>query len=1116
MLGRVHAVVGRDVLPTPLSQFFFGFTPYEGKFVIRTLFALTALLGAGWAASADEFQSREMPPIGTFVPRLHEAHALPNGDIVLIEGNDSNRSRLSRFDANGQLLATVPLRKSRFGIAITPDGELVSAECHDGDVAAHAASGSMRWRFDSASLDAALGSVADCYFEGVTAKVGLDRESGLWALANSRSLSYSRADSGPEVIYDLAHIVSADFRAERLFAWPSRDGVLVSSATDSQTHQLAALTSQGQLAWRFISPTVNPTETGWQVAHVITATPNDGGALAIVDLIYQDGGFNLSLPETLAIRIAVLDVDGEVRWQQQLDEADPAAPSAQFPVAAHLFNDGSFALSTYSGRRLHTRRFDVQGQLLSERRDTLAGRPRCEFAEAQSAHWMVCEDGARSFALSLEDPARIELSSAPFNDAVRRADGSVLAIFGDHSPYALQRFVGTSPVTSFTLTAPPGDIAPNVYSPSAELALADGDLVLLNSEQLRRIGPAGEVRWTRPLNDITGFNLIAGANTQLLLIANQVCSVLSNPDRKLLCFDQSSGQQVFLRRLPGPAGESVRVVMRDAGLELMFRDSARHVHHWLLSPQNVLLFSRDLGLGEIAWLDADIALARSFEGQPALIHSDRNAPEAVRIELPGGSALAYEPIVAHVNNSDWLSVATSISNGISSMHVRRYDANLMLQWSRSIVGAIGLRADAGGLISADASGIRVLIRDAAGNDFAHFLDAATGNSSAAPIAINASDASVLPGPDGTFGVLSSTNGTIAWRVLDANGMPRSAAAWRCPDFCSTLLSRTEAGTLSVVAGPARVDGGIQGLSLLTLADAFAPRNAPVADDGAIAGVFTAVNETNRGYVIDWLPSSRTLFVARFAGDTSSATIRQLLDWETMQGTVNAGASEVVLTRYRSANGRFAATDDAPTTAFGSATFRFDGCDRAELTMTGNETFPAPERVQLIRSGPRLKACNLLAGGSIAAEAERPARGGFDARQSGAWIAPGANDQGILAGVLPATADANGVFFAPWFTYWPDAGNNSGTANRHWLTLQAALTPASNGSVELTIFRATAGSYGAIRPSNTYRVGTATWTLTDCEHATLSYQFDADESAQPYSGRSGVQNYARPGACSGGP
>ena len=378
MLGRVHAVVGRDVLPTPLSQFFFGFTPYEGKFVIRTLFALTALLGAGWAASADEFQSREMPPIGAYVPRLHEAHALPNGDIMLIEGTGSNRPRLARFDGNGQLLATVPLRKSRYGIAVTPENDFVSAEClyGNGDVAAHATSGSMRWRFDSASLDAALGSVAECYFEGVTAEIGLDRESGLWALANSRSLSHSRADSGPELLFDLAQIVSADFRAERLFAWPSRDGVLVSSTIDSQTHQLAALTSQGQLAWRFIAPTVNPTRSGWQVAHAITATPNDSGALAIVDFINQDAVFNSSLPETLAISIAVLDAHGEVRWQQQFDEADPAAPNALFPVAAHLFNDGSFAFSTYLAPQLHTRRFGAQGQLLSERRDSVAGRPR--------------------------------------------------------------------------------------------------------------------------------------------------------------------------------------------------------------------------------------------------------------------------------------------------------------------------------------------------------------------------------------------------------------------------------------------------------------------------------------------------------------------------------------------------------------------------------------------------------------------------------------------------------------------------------------------------------------------------------------------------------------------
>ncbi|MBI2396934.1 MAG: hypothetical protein HYV17_04000 [Xanthomonadales bacterium] len=1066
--------------------------------IVSSGLCCAVLLAAATLARAHEFDTWTLAHTGTGVPvaELNQAIALDNGDIVLHESSAQHISRYSRFDASGRIQGATSFRDERFVLGTSNANGLVSAVCNSRDISEHSADGQLRWRFVPTAWR------LDCDWIEPQWQTGIDRDGRLW-VGRHRTAGTVHAESGQVGHLDFAQTVAADTTELRLFAWPSRSGAVLAAGSASAP-QFAAIDATGSVLWRHQLPAPSATNAEWELRHELFATSNRSGAVALTDFVGQwyDNDIMSYSFETLGVHIAVLDSSGRLIWRRDANE-----DSWTWPVAQHLFDDGTLAVMTLPGLRM--RLFAADGSLLTDHTDGEMSWGGCHFVAPRGRHWAICTDYFRlNKAISLDGGSSRVLTSIGIEHLVRRTDGSALIFEKSTPPFTAEVFDGSNASTMIDFTNPNG-MGDSLASPMANRALANGDQLLLLLDGLSRVNRAGDVLWTRPLPNTYGTNvrggLIAGDQPQLLLVADQVCLVRSDPQRRVLCYQQDTGNQSLSRLLSGTATEKVWVIARNGALELLFRDAWSHVQHWLLSLGGELLMSRDLGAGTTVWLDADGALAqRQQDG--ALITSDLEAAAPVVHPLPADSPLRTEQIVNRIDRSTWLSLGSPATSGATSVQVRVHDASFRQIWLRDFPVAPGALT----LVSTDAEYVKLMLRDSTGARQMQFLSATTGEPVAPALAMPNLGV-MLRGPAGAFGMMYGDRGTIVWRTWDALGRELGAHAWRCPKDCGSGAATTDGGRLYGFTS------GLNGTSALTLEDAFAPRRAPHGDDGAIAGVFTAANETNRGYVIDWLPSSRTLFVARFAGDTSNATRRELLDWETMQGTVSAGASEITLSRYRTADGRFAAADDATTTHVGSATFRFDGCDAAELVLTDTSgAQPVTEVVQLLRSGPRMVPCALLDGTQIAAQATRPARGGFDTRQSGAWVAAGASDQGLLAAVLPATADGDGVFFAPWFTYWTDAGANPGTANRHWLVLQGALTPASNGSAALTIYRATAGSYGSVRPSDTHRIGTATWTLVDCEHATLDYQFDPGELARPYAGRSGVQFYARPGACSGGP
>lgn len=1079
--------------------------------IISTGLCCAVLLSTSTLAMAHEFDAWTLAQTGVPVARLNKAIALDNGDIVLQESSAQNIYRYSRFDASGRLQGASLFRDVRFVLGTSNANGLVSAGCNSGDISEHSADGQLRWRFAPPAggfVPWHVGLRCEQWFEPQL-QSGIDRDGRVWSWTSEPWIVGTvHAESGQVGRLDLAPTVAGNYA--HLFAWPSRSGAVVAADRWSAS-QFAAIDATGSVLWRHQLPALSTTHFGWDLRHELLATSNRSGAVALTDFVVQYdyiwGHFDY---ETLGVHIAVLDSSGSLIWHHDADEGRLTRL-----VAQHLFDDGTLAVLTQprtpngTQHGLRMRLFAADGALLTDHTDDAVSW--CHVVAPRSRHWAICTTyGQLNKAISLDDGSSRVLTSGGIEHIVRRSDGSALIFEKSTPPFTAEVFDGTNASTMIDFTN--RNAMSDVHaSPIASRALANGDQLLLSSSRLSRFNHSGDMLWTRPLPNTYGTSvpggLIAGDQSQLLLVADHVCFVRSDPKRRVLCYHQDTGNQSLSRLLSGTATEKAWVIARNGALELLFRDAASHVQHWLLSLGGELVMSRDLGAGAAVWLDADGALAQRHPDS-ALITSDFDAAAPVVHALPADSPLRAEQIVDRIDRSAWLSLGftTPWWGGPTSVQVRIHDASFRQRWLRDFPVA----PDALTLVSTDADYVKLMLRDSTGARQMQFLSATTGETVAPALAMPYPGV-MLRGPAGAFGLTYADRGTIVWRTWDALGRELGSHAWQCPGDCEPGAATTDGGRLDVIVS------GLGGPFALALEDAFAPRRAPNGDDGAIAGVFTAANETNRGYVIDWLPSSRTLFVARFAGDTSNATRRELLDWETMQGTVSAGASEITLSRYRTADGRFAAADDATTTHVGSATFRFDGCDAAELVLTDTSgAQPVTEVVQLLRSGPRMVPCALLDGTQIAAQATRPARGGFDTRQSGAWVAAGASSQGLLAAVLPATADGDGVFFAPWFTYWTDAGANPGTANRHWLVLQGALTPASNGSAALTIYRATAGSYGPVRPSNTHRIGTATWTLVDCEHATLDYQFDPGELARPYAGRSGTLNFSRPGACSGGP
>jgi hypothetical protein len=284
---------------------------------------------------------------------------------------------------------------------------------------------------------------------------------------------------------------------------------------------------------------------------------------------------------------------------------------------------------------------------------------------------------------------------------------------------------------------------------------------------------------------------------------------------------------------------------------------------------------------------------------------------------------------------------------------------------------------------------------------------------------------------------------------------------------------------------------------------LAPLLRTRADQPGVRGAWAAPYMGGQGFVLDYEPVSRTLFMPWFTFGTALPSEIPALRWYTLQGTVARNATSAVMTIFRNSPGAFAAAPATTAEAVGSATLTFSDCDHAELAYAFTDG--GSGTITLSRLTAQRAACT-LADGSIAPATTVAPSNGFDARQSGSWIDTRYPGQGVEFEVAPG----NGVF-AAWFTYDP-AGAHDDANHLHWFTLQAPLAGASSGRATMTIYRTTGGLRDAVPASATLRVGDATVTFTGCDRATLRYRFDDTVEAALFRELTGSLDLQRLGGC----
>lgn len=293
----------------------------------------------------------------------------------------------------------------------------------------------------------------------------------------------------------------------------------------------------------------------------------------------------------------------------------------------------------------------------------------------------------------------------------------------------------------------------------------------------------------------------------------------------------------------------------------------------------------------------------------------------------------------------------------------------------------------------------------------------------------------------------------------------------------------------------------------------ASANLPPAQP-AIAGAWYAPATSGEGFVLTWLPESRTLFAPWFTFATGGALEDQsAARWYSLQGTTRLDSPLVELQILRNRGGQFAAPPITQAEVVGSAQLRFTDCDRATLSYRFNDGVEQGRTgsMPLVRIGARVHGCRDAAGVLQPPSLAVADAGGFTTRQSGAWFDPASSGQGLMLEVVPADSAQAGLLFAAWFSYDPMTPPNDSDA-QDWLVLQGTLANARDGVVSVPILRVIGGELDRAASGNLFPIGMAEFHFQGCDQLRMDYRFDSGELAAEHAGLSGSQLLARIGGC----
>jgi hypothetical protein len=293
--------------------------------------------------------------------------------------------------------------------------------------------------------------------------------------------------------------------------------------------------------------------------------------------------------------------------------------------------------------------------------------------------------------------------------------------------------------------------------------------------------------------------------------------------------------------------------------------------------------------------------------------------------------------------------------------------------------------------------------------------------------------------------------------------------------CNSLGVGTGIGTASVIQAPVTPP-------------------APDLNQHGLTGSWYEPATGGQGIEVEVFPDSSSgtgsTFVSWFTYDTVIGGAERQR-WYTAQGQMVSGQPYASLTIYRNTGGNFNAPPITNAQVVGNATLSFDTCSSGQLSYNFTDGTGREGSILLTRLTQNVTCTTTTA---------RPANADF--AFSGNWYDPATSGQGLTVELNPI----NGVLFAPWYTYAPNAAG-SGAAGQRWYTVQAAHTPGMR-TIPVTIYETTGGVFDKPTPpgQNTVPVGSGTVAFQSCSAATFSYNFTGGST----SGQSGTITLRRVG------
>lgn len=274
----------------------------------------------------------------------------------------------------------------------------------------------------------------------------------------------------------------------------------------------------------------------------------------------------------------------------------------------------------------------------------------------------------------------------------------------------------------------------------------------------------------------------------------------------------------------------------------------------------------------------------------------------------------------------------------------------------------------------------------------------------------------------------------------------------------------------------------------------------IQDPAAFDGAWYPRYAGGQGFSLRYFESANTWFMPWFTfapepeevdEDTPLADFQR---WYTLQGEVQPGVEEVVLTIVETTGGAF--DDPAPVQRVraGEARLRFLSCREGVLDYAFDEGFNdgLNGTIGLTRLTRRGKEC------ADANNVQTPAERSFDAAITGSWFDPASSGQGmdIIYSAGDSDEELAPYFFGTWFTFQPapeDDEDEGGERLQQWFTLES---PSINddGVLSVGIGRRVGGWFDGSAAPLPFGVGSVELHSESCDRLRLKYRFNAGPAA----------------------